>query len=267
MDEDASLREIVAQSVVEVRPVQAGTEWIGASPDHFGPTLFGGFLLGQVASVAAQATVAPRRVHSLHLYFLRPAIAGTEIRYAVEPLREGRTFGAYELSARQGEKLILRAQFSTTEDVDGYEYELSKPGVPAPAELEVEHSYGPWLDADIGPTPKRADGTYASTRLGWMRVGDRLDDDPATHLAFLAFMTDVTHTGARPTKNDFDTTGIISLDHAIWFHRPARLDEWLLYDVESLINHGGRGVLRGPVRDEAGQLVASVVQETRLFTA
>jgi acyl-CoA thioesterase-2 len=84
------------------------------------------------------------------------------------------------------------------------------------------------------------------------------------HAALLGFATDWTGTGGRPLHLEGDITGMVSLDHAAWFHRPARADEWLYYDVHSLVNAGGRGLLRGEMRDEEGRVVVSVAQEMRL---
>jgi acyl-CoA thioesterase-2 len=91
-----------------------------------------------------------------------------------------------------------------------------------------------------------------------------LPDDPHLHAALIAFATDWTGTGGRPLRLDGDITGMVSLDHAVWFHRPARADAWHLYDVHSLVNAGGRGVLRGTMHDVERHIVASVAQEMRL---
>ena len=91
-----------------------------------------------------------------------------------------------------------------------------------------------------------------------------LDDDPHLHAALLGYATDWTGIGGRPLHLEGDTTGMISLDHAAWFHRPARADEWLLQDVQSLVNAGGRGTLRGVIRTRDGQIVASMAQEMLL---
>jgi len=88
--------------------------------------------------------------------------------------------------------------------------------------------------------------------------------DPHLHAALLGYATDWTGIGGRPLHLDGDTTGMISLDHAAWFHRPARADEWLLQDVQSLVNAGGRGTLRGVIRDIDGRVVASMAQEMLL---
>jgi acyl-CoA thioesterase-2 len=109
----------------------------------------------------------------------------------------------------------------------------------------------------------RSDGTREATHRHWFRI-PRTIDDPHVHAALLGYATDWTGIGGRPLHLDGDTTGMISLDHAAWFHRPARADEWLLQDVQSLVNAGGRGTLRGVIRDEQGRIVASMAQEMLL---
>ena len=102
--------------------------------------------------------------------------------------------------------------------------------------------------AGSGRAPLRPDGTREATHRHWFRVPAGLDDDPHLHAALLGYATDWTGIGGRPLHLEGDTTGMISLDHAAWFHRPARADEWLLQDVQSLVNAGGRGTLRGVIR-------------------
>jgi acyl-CoA thioesterase-2 len=156
--------------------------------------------------------------------------------------------------------------YSFTADTDGYVYDLPPDNpVPPATALEAEPGPGPWLAARVGPTPARADGTRDSTYRTWFRVPqDVPSDDPHMQTALLGFATDWTGTGGRPLQLEGHPYGMVSLDHAVWFHRPARVDGWLLYDVQSLVNAGGRGLLRGVIRDEGGIVVASVAQELRL---
>jgi len=154
---------------------------------------------------------------------------------------------------------------SFTADTDGYEYELAAgAGVPPPDQLALSEGPGPWVAAPVGPTPPEEDGTRRSTHRIWFRIPRQLPDDPHLHAALLGFATDWTGTGGRPLRLDGDTQGMVSLDHSVWYHRPARADEWLLYDVHSLVNTGGRGLLRGTMRRADGRLVVSVAQEMLL---
>jgi acyl-CoA thioesterase-2 len=98
----------------------------------------------------------------------------------------------------------------------------------------------------------------------WFRIPIPLSDDERLHAALLAFATDWTGVGGRPLDLERDEAGMVSLDHSAWFHRPVRADEWLYFDVHSLVNAGGRGLLRGTIRDTEGRVVASVAQEMRL---
>jgi acyl-CoA thioesterase-2 len=241
--------------------------WTGDPPDWFGEYLFGGFVIAQALAAATREAPENRRVHSMHAYFLRPIVSTAPISYRVETLREGRTFTTRRVAARQFDKpaLELTCSFSDAVDRDVYVYDLPAPSpVPAPGTIETEGGPGPWIAGFLGATPPRADGTRESTHRMWFRIPADLPGDPHLHTALLGFATDWTGIGGRPLHLDGDTQGMVSLDHAAWFHRAARADEWLFYDVHSLVNAGGRGLLRGVMRAEDGKIVASVVQEMRL---
>src|SRR4051812_43399775 len=270
VEEPLDLETAVADLVgfLTVRPHGDGC-WIGDVPDWFGDVLFGGFVLGQ--SVAAVTADAPpgRRLHSLHAYFLRPVIATGPIEYELRPVRDGRSFSSRHLVATQGGKPVLEALCSFTDDTDGYVYDVPAPsGIPErdDAAAEPDSGPGPWIAHFLGPSDLRDDGTYESTDRKWFRIPVPLPDDPHLHAAMLAFASDWTGVGGRPRLLDEETgiEGMVSLDHALWFHRPARADDWLYYDVESLVNAGGRGLLRGVMRDDDGRIVLSIAQEMKL---
>jgi acyl-CoA thioesterase-2 len=251
-----------------VRPDGDG-RLIGDVADWFGEVAFGGFVLGQ--SVAAVTADAPdgRRLHSLHAYFLRPVLSSVPVVYEVRPVRDGRAFSSRHLVATQGGKPVLDALCSFTADTDGYVYDLGAPGgTPGrdDAAAELGTGPGPWTAHYIGPSEPRDDGTYESTDRKWFRIPMSLPDDPNLHAALLAFASDWTGMGGRPhlLDSEIGIEGMVSLDHALWFHRPARADDWLYYDVESLVNAGGRGLLRGVMRDEQGSVVLSIAQEMKL---
>ena len=243
-----------------------GAAWIGSAPDWFGEVLFGGFVIAQAIIAATRDTPEGRRLHSLHAYFLRPVIAGTPIAYELRPVRDGRSFSSRHVAASQRGKPTLEMSCSFTADTDGYVYDLPNRDtkVPPPDELPVTAGPGPWIASILGPTPATPDGTRESTHRMWFRIPTDLPDDVHLHTALLGFATDWTETGGRPLHLAGDMNGIVSLDHAAWFHRPARADDWLFYDVQSLVNAGGRGLLRGAMRDPAGRVVVSVAQELRL---
>ncbi len=249
-----------------VRPDgDVGDRWVGGAPAWFGDYVFGGFVVAQAIIAATRNPPEQRRFHSLHAYFLRPVVAGKPIEYQVRPLREGRAFTTRHLDASQDGKPVLDMSCSFTADAEGYVYDLGRGRAIPPCDaLTVEPGPGPWVAGHVGPTPPAADGSRESTHRMWFRVPAELPDDEHLHTALLGFATDWTGIGGRPLHLEGDTQGMVSLDHAAWFHRPARADAWLFYDVQSLVNAGGRGLLRGVMRDLEGRVVVSVAQEMRL---
>lgn len=262
-DVDTLLRETL--DFLTVRPGPEPGTWVGDPPAGSDGVLFGGFVIAQAIVAATRDAPAGRRLHSLHAYFLRPASTDAPVDYSVRALRDGRSFNTRRVEVTQQGKAMLDLTASFTADTDGYVYDLpSHAAVGAPEVFPGEPGPGPWVAGFVGPTPERSDGTRESTHRNWFRIPAPLPDDPHIHTALLGFASDWTGTGGRPHDLDGDTTGMVSLDHAVWFHRPARPDEWLLYDVQSLVNAGGRGLLRGVMRDRDGQVVASAAQEMRL---
>lgn len=263
-DIDAVLTETL--EYLSVRPDgDVDGRWIGDAPTWFGAVLFGGFVIAQAIIAATRNAPAGRRLHSLHAYFLRPVVAATSIAYSVRPIREGRSFTSRHVEASQDGKPVLDLSCSFTTDTDGYVYDLPGPRNLPPLDASVvEPGPGPWVASYLGPTPAAEDGTRESTHRMWFRVPAPLPDDEYLHAALLGFATDWTGIGGRPLHLEGDIEGMLSLDHAVWFHRPARADAWLFYDVHSLVNAGGRGLLRGVMRDGEGRVVVSVVQEMRL---
>lgn len=267
IDAAAALAETLA--FLTLRPAAGGdagcTEWFGDAPDWFGDILFGGFVVAQSIIAATRNAPEGRRLHSLHAYFLRPVLAGKPVSYRVRPVREGRSFTSRRVEAAQDAKPVLDMTCSFTADADGYVYDLpTRTEMPARDDFPLEGGPGPWVASYLGPTPAAADGTRESTYRTWFCIPHPLPDDVHLHTALLGFATDWTGTGGRPLHLEGDITGMVSLDHAAWFHRPARADEWLSYDVSSLVNAGGRGLLRGAMRDADGRIVVSVAQEMRL---
>lgn len=265
-DTAPAIDAIVAETLDHLDVRADGETFEGPSPDWFGPVLFGGFLVAQGVAAVCRTSPEGRRLHSLHAYFLRPATPGAVLSHVVEPVRDGRSFSLRRLETSQAGRRVFVMDASFTTDAEGDDYELpAAPETPDPDHLDVEVGPGPFALANAGPTPVRPDGTRASTSRAWFRLARRIGDDDHVHAALLAFLSDMTLTGGRPLDLDGDTTGMVSLDHAVWFHRPARADEWLLYDVHSLVNAGGRGLLRGTLRTRDRRLVASVAQEMRLL--
>lgn len=264
-DPEFDIESVIAETIDFVTVRREGDAWVGDAPAWFGERLFGGFVVAQSVYAATRSAPEGRRIHSLHGYFLRPVMAGQSLSYRVIPIREGRSFVIRHLEAVQDGSPVFWMMCSFAADTDGYEYEVPMgQDVPAPDELPVSVGPGPWEVAEVGPTPPAADGTRSSTRRAWFRIASSLPDDPNLHEALIAFVTDMTGTGGRPLHLEGDVTGMVSVDHAAWFHRPLRADEWLFYDVHSLVNTGGRGLLRGTIYGPGGRLAASVAQEMLL---
>ena len=247
-----------------------GDSWLGLIPESYGSAVFGGIGLAVAARAACRDAPDGSRLHSLHAHFLRPVRAGVELSFRSEPIKSGRTFCVNRVTGCQDERPVLALTCSFTADTDGYVYDVS--GIPEdvrpPAELpepdEEGQEIGPWDVRWVGPSPPRPDGTREATHRHWFRMPRTLADDAHLHTALLAYATDWTGVGGRPLHLDGDITGMVSLDQAAWFHRPARVDDWLLQDVQALVNAGGRGTLRGVIRDLDGRIVASMGQEMLL---
>lgn len=273
MAQDAQIDELLG--LLRHTPGASEGEWIGRTPDGWGPVVFGG--IGLMLTIAAACRTAPAgtRLHSVHAHFLRPLRGGDEITFRCSVVKAGRSFALYQVTALQDDRPGLAMTCSFTADVDGddvYVYDVAglPADVPRPSELppegppDGEEDDGAWDVRWLGPSSERADGTREATHRHWFRIPRALDDDVHLHTALLGYATDWTGIGGRPLHLDGDTTGMISLDHAAWFHRPPRVDEWLLQDVQALVNAGGRGTLRGVIRDVEGRVVASMAQEMLL---
>jgi len=262
---DSGLIDPVTQTIRFLTLERADGGWIGQPPEWPGEYLFGGFVISQALMAASRDAPVGARIHSMHAYFLRPVRANASIAYHVYDLRQGRTYTTRRLQATQGSKAVLDMTCSFTADTDGYVYDLPPPATfPPLTDGTIEQGPGPWEAVFLGPSPEAEDGTRESTHRMWFRIPADLPDDSHLHTALLGFATDWTGLGGRPLHLEGDTQGMVSLDHAAWFHRPARVDSWLSYDVRSLVNAGGRGLLRGVIRNRADQVVVSAAQEMRL---
>ncbi len=161
-----------------------------------------------------------------------------------EVVKEGRAFGLHLVTASQDGKPVMTMTCSFTADTEGYVYDLSgiPAGVPSPMTCRspTRSVTRPIPGTSAGSVRATTlDGTREATHRHWFRLPRDLGDDPHLHTALLGYATDWTGIGGRPLDLDGDTTGMISLDHAAWFHRPARVDQWLLQDVQSLVDASG----------------------------
>jgi acyl-CoA thioesterase II len=255
----------------------------GVSPDVRVQRVFGGQVAGQ-ALVAAGRTVPPDRpVHSLHAYFIRPGDPSVPLIYMVDRVRDGRSFTTRRVSAIQHGKTIFTLSASFHQPEPGPVHADPMPDAPPPEAIErtsdrLARYFGGDIPREIGDNPielrfigplsieAERDPSLRSTRnMVWLRVNGDLPDDPLLHVCLMTYASDMTLLDPVLLSHglswmDGHTTGA-SLDHAMWFHRPFRADRWLLYAQESPIAYGGRGLARGQVFTEGGDLVVSVVQE------
>ncbi|WP_291474592.1 acyl-CoA thioesterase II [Corynebacterium sp.] len=233
---------------------------------------------GQVASqalVAATRTVGPEyRVHSLHGYFVGPGDSDRPIIFVVDNVRDGRSFRVRSVKAVQDGRtlFVMQASFHIRDD-SGPEHSNTIRQVPAPEEIVADLSRtrpstrafaSDWEDWDIRIVPPDQfdhDPHAASQQVVWFRSKLALPDDETFHICTLAYMSDMTLLGSALVPHPGEPVQEASLDHAMWFMRPFRADEWLLYDQTSPSAHGGRALTTGRIFNQQGDLVASVVQE------
>ena len=260
-EDEAESLFVAALTLEEMGP----EHFVARDPDWWhGDRVFGGMTVSQ-ALRAAMATVAgPLTPHSLHGYFLRPVPPASVIDLNVDRVRDGRTFTLRTVTSSVEDKPVFQMTCSFHEDEEGDEYQLAMPDVPGPeaGEERPGDEEMPFAMRELGPTPVQSDGTYESTRRVWFRSRRPLPDDPALHYSVLAYMSDMTGASFRPMSlNVWGTHTDASLDHALWFHRFARADDWLLYDLQAVVNAGGRSTVRGLMYTREGALCMSMTQE------
>lgn len=255
----------------------------GQSRDIGTPQVFGGQVLGQ-ALAAASRTVEGRQVHSLHAYFLKRGDVQAPIIYEVDRARDGGSFSNRRVVAIQhGEQIFnMAASFQTVES--GLEHQVAMPQVPAPDELRdleaLAREFAGELPArmqrflawdrpiqvrPVDPRQFLLRDSRAPVKQLWMKTAEPMPADSMLHQALLAYISDYELIGTVTLPHGLHATReglqMASLDHAMWFHRPVRVDEWLLFALDSPAAAGGRGLARGYVFTEDGKLVATLAQE------
>jgi len=254
-----------------------------ATPEGRGRS-FGGQVIAQ-ALMAATRTVDPdRTAHSLHAYFMRPGDATKPVLYRIERDRDGGSFNTRRIVAIQSGNPILNMACSFQIEEPGFEHADEMPDVPGPEELlneqqlaekyadEVEPGYAKFLKKprpiEVRPCeirPPFADTGPLMRQAAWMRARHEMGDDPLMHRAGLAYTSDMGLLGASLTRAGVGfgrrDMMVASLDHALWMHGAFRMDEWLLYDMDSPWAGGARGFTRGRIFTADGRLVANVAQE------
>ncbi len=282
-DQGSALDDLLR--LLDLEPLEVNL-FRGQSRDLGGKAVFGGQVIGQ-ALVAASRTVEGRWPHSLHAYFLRPGDMSRPIVYEVARLRDGKHFSARRVQAVQGGEVLLSLICSFQVPEVGLEHQAAMPEAPAPESLRPQ---GEWIQewlASVPEVPPRIRRSFERRgavefrpteprnpllpsvqppqQAYWIRANGTLPEDPLLHVCVLAYASDFSllSTALRPHGISWLTPGlaVASIDHALWFHRPFRFDEWLLYAMDSPTAQGGRGLSRGQLFDRGGRLVASVTQE------
>ena len=238
--------------------------------------LFGGIVASQ-ALAAAYGTIEDIHVHSFHSYFLRPGDPETPVIYDVDRIRNGRSFATRRVVARQHGEAIFNLSASFHKHEEGFDHQAKMPDVGSPEDAPTPEDYGLtardylprfWELKGI-PLEIRHFGRPDDWEPGvkdrevWFRVNGTLGDDPVLHRLMLTYLSDLTllGTAVRTHARNFDEIMAASLDHAVWFHREFRADEWLLYSTTSPSASGARGFNLGQFYSVDGTLVASTAQE------
>ncbi|MGF1690406.1 acyl-CoA thioesterase II [Photobacterium kagoshimensis] len=270
-------------TLLHLEPLEQGL--FRGQSEHLGlPQVYGGQVIGQSLSAAKKTVEAERHVHSFHSYFLRPGDPQKPIIYDVENLRDGKSFSTRRVKAIQNGRPIFYLTASYQAEEEGYSHQSTMPDVPAPETLKSETELVKSL-ADY--LPKQAVETFSRDRpievrpvniinplkptktepkqYLWIKANGDMPDDLRIHQYVLAYASDwgFLVTALQPHGVTLLTPKmqVATIDHSMWFHRPFRLDEWLLYVIDSPSASGSRGLVRGEIYNQQGELVASAVQE------
>lgn len=275
----------VTRKLVELLDVSptGGDHFQGENEDIGFPNIFGGQVLGQ-ALMAACRTVEDRLPHSMHGYFLRPGNHDIPIDYEVQRVRDGRSFTVRRVIARQAGREIFTCAVSFQVKEDGLEHQIDMPAAPSFEGLQSEAELFKTWASKFPEALREKWGRERSVEIrqagqqdpfkpvvsepvkqSWIRVRGNLPDDPVLHCSLLAYASDFSFLGTSLLPHGYSVIArdvqVASLDHALWFHRGFRIDDWLLYDKESPTASGGRGFNRGAFFNRDGILVASAAQE------
>ncbi len=267
----------------------------GQSRDIGTKYVFGGQVLGQALSAAQATMTEPRPAHSLHAYFLRAGDVEAPIVYDVDRTRDGGSFSVRRVTAIQHGKVIFFCAASFQAQESGAEHQAAMPEVPAPQDVaprdplpaevlaKLPVKVQRWLDRSgpfefrhvVMPGQRPRDELNPSKRPPchqvWFRLSTPVGDAPELHRALLAYASDFHLLGTATFPHGISyyqpNVQMASLDHALWFHRPFRVDDWLLYSIDSPSAQDARGLARGQIFDRHGRLVASTAQEGMIRVA
>lgn len=265
--------------LLDLEPIEVNI-FRGVSPDEKRQRVFGGQVAAQ-ALTAAGRTVERGRVHSLHSYFLRPGDPGAPILYEVDRIRDGRSFTTRRVVAIQhGQAIFNLAASFHVEEEGRLEHQAKMPEVPEPESLKTlrdrlepyRQELADWFarphpidQRHVGELPWMQHESLDPVQRVWIRADGTLPDDPLLHACIATYASDMslfdTMLAPHPVRWDDAEFMGASLDHCMWFHRPFRADEWLLYDTESPVAAHGRGLARGFLFDRSGKLCVTLAQE------
>ena len=265
-------------ALLDLEPIEVNI-FRGANPNEDRQRIFGGQVAAQ-SLVAAGRTVEVGRPHSLHAYFLRPGDPNVPVLYEVDRIRDGRSFTTRRVVAIQHGRAIFHMSASFHVDEPGLDFQIPMPEVPGPESLPTlqerlaahTDEVGDWFarphpidQRHITPVPWLEQASKEPRQQLWLRADGVLPDDPLLHTCIATFASDMYlfDTMLAPHDVGWDDADFMgaSLDHCMWFHRPLRADEWLLYDMDSPTSSGARGLARGFMFTRDGTLAVSMVQE------
>lgn len=261
-----------------------GDRFVGNRLENDEGRIFGGEIIAQALASAMQTVDPERIVHSLHAYFIRPGNVTIPTRYTVDRDQDGRSFSARRVTANQHGDVILNMSCSFQRLEEGLEHDVPSPNVPAPEGLANTAELAEHWKAHMHPAnfaqqvrPRaveirpvsaekwRVDGPQSPEQQVWFKVAAPVGDDPQLHRALLAYISDMQLLGtcAMPHGLSWQRNEITSasLDHAVWFHDEARVDEWILFEANSPWSARGRGLNFGRFYSRDGRLIASTAQE------
>lgn len=271
-------------SILDLKPI-GQNEFLGLSGNSLFLRVFGGHVVAQ-ALTAAQKTVEDNRfIHSLHAYFLRPGNPELPILYQVERLRDGYSFSTRRITALQSDKVIFTASCSFQKDEAGLEYQRPMmKNVPQPEDLnfptndewkdlvgaegQIEKYWEfmrPFLIRPLDLQNYIHRDKPAPHQARWFKLDGKVNESRTLNVALLAYLSDMTALDTALSANGTSVFSpknqVASIDHAIWFHRPFKLDDWLFYELECASTSNARGLTNGYIYTRDGSLIASVCQE------
>ncbi|GHD27695.1 acyl-CoA thioesterase [Halioglobus pacificus] len=266
--------------VLQVKP-EGELRFLGDNMHPKAYRVYGGQVLAQAVMAARYTVDDDRELHSQHAYFLRPGNPREDIHFTVEPALDGGSFSSRRVVASQQGKPILVSSISFQRPGEGEVFQASKPAMPAPDSLPSERELA-LKDGKLDDNFMITTGTDLDVRVedpidwdnpverppvirAWMKTTEALPDQPALHQSVLAYMSDCflidVCLATRGLTFQDGSLQVASLDHALWFHRPLRADQWLLHEVHAEAMAGGRGLGRGNFYTEDGTLVATTMQQ------